>query len=125
MTGAHPDLLGTALRSIVEEALEPLVDRVAAVEDTQQQILKVVQDAARRARSGSGDLPELCTVRDAAQYWGVNEKTARRWIDAGLLPSVRAGGLVRLRRADLAEMVKRGVQTAGSGPQMDGKVESR
>ena len=119
------DVLGHALRAVVEEALEPLADRVAAVEDTQQQILKVVQDAARRARSGSGDLPELCTVREAAGFMRVDEKTIRRWTSDGRLPCVRVGGLVRLRRADLAEMLKRGLQAAGSGPQMDGTMESR
>lgn len=63
MTGTHPDQRAGALRSIVEEALEPLADRVAAVEDQQKQILEVVQNTARRSGSSSRDLPGLCAVQ--------------------------------------------------------------
>ena len=99
MSGTHPDLLGHALRSIVEEALEPLTDRVAAVEDTQQRILKEAQGAARRSRSGSGAIPKLdldrtppwpCRCCGGLLYWrrhGDVDRATGPWICRGCHPS--------------------------------------
>lgn len=51
--------------------------------------------------------PPLLTVDDAAAYAKVSTKTVRRWIDAGDLPALRLGKLLRIRPEDLARFLER------------------
>lgn len=42
----------------------------------------------------------------AAEAVQVSEKTVRRWIKSGLLPVVRVGRIVRVRRMDLDRLME-------------------
>lgn len=42
------------------------------------------------------------TVKQAAAYLDVSEKTVRRWISSGILPHLRLGGCIRISSDDLA-----------------------
>jgi excisionase family DNA binding protein len=50
----------------------------------------------------SAETPSTCqttvlwTVKQAAAYWQVSERTIRAWIDKGALQAVRRGGVVRI-----------------------------
>lgn len=44
--------------------------------------------------------------RAAADHAAVSAKTIQRWIKAGILPVVRVGRLVRVRRLDLDRMME-------------------
>jgi excisionase family DNA binding protein len=43
----------------------------------------------------------LLTVRDAAQYMGVKEKTVYAWVAAKRIRCLRAGSRLRFRQSDL------------------------
>ena len=48
------------------------------------------------------DTPEqLLTIKDAAVFCRVSEKTVRRWIDARDLPAAKLGAQWRIRPKDL------------------------
>ena len=46
-------------------------------------------------------LPELMTVKEAAEYLRVSEKTIRRWVDDNLLDGIRIGYEYRIVRDSL------------------------
>ena len=53
---------------------------------------------------------EIFTIKEAAQFASVSEKTVHRWIDEKLLPTSRPRGAKRgsrhlIRRADLLALV--------------------
>lgn len=40
-------------------------------------------------------------LKDIAEYYGMSERTVRRWVDAGDLPAVLVGGSLRIPRNSL------------------------
>ena len=50
-------------------------------------------------------LPRLLTLRDAAGILNTSMKTLRRRIDAGQLPVIRDGRILRVHPADLARYI--------------------
>lgn len=46
------------------------------------------------------------SMHDAAQYAAVSYKTIQRWIKAGILPVVRVGRVLRVKRMDLEKMLE-------------------
>lgn len=54
------------------------------------------------------DAERLLTAGQAAQHLNTSVRTVRRLIAAERLPAVRIGRLVRIRPADLAEMIAAG-----------------
>jgi excisionase family DNA binding protein len=55
------------------------------------------------------DALRLLTVPDVAQRLQVSERAVRRWIAEGRLPAVRLGRAVRIRPADLAQLITTGL----------------
>src|SRR4051812_19995681 len=55
------------------------------------------------------DLPVLLLVADVATRLRISERELRRWIAAGRLPVVRFGRAVRIRPADLAQLIASGL----------------
>lgn len=51
---------------------------------------------------------QLLRIRDVARYLNVSESTVWRWVRSGKLPSVRLGGVRRIRRADLEKLAETG-----------------
>lgn len=52
------------------------------------------------------------TVKDAAKYLGVSDKTVRRYIKAGKLPAARLSSrLTRISMDDLDEFISRSMRT--------------
>jgi excisionase family DNA binding protein len=47
------------------------------------------------------------TVPDFAAYLGFQERTVRKWIDAGVLPAYRFKGLWRIAKTDAIAFVER------------------
>ena len=54
------------------------------------------------------NIPDLMTVADVSKRLQVSERTVRRWIAGGLLPSVKAGRLDRIEAAALEQFLLRG-----------------
>lgn len=50
-------------------------------------------------------LPQLLSVEDVAGTLSVSQKTVRRMLDAGVLPTCRVGRLVRIQRAELERYI--------------------
>jgi excisionase family DNA binding protein len=50
---------------------------------------------------------QLLTAREAAAFLCMSENTIRQWIWQRRLPVVRLGRAVRLRRADLEQLIER------------------
>jgi excisionase family DNA binding protein len=50
---------------------------------------------------------EFLTVREAAIFLGVSERSIHRWIALGLIPVHHFGRAVRIRRSDLEEFIRR------------------
>lgn len=55
---------------------------------------------------------EFMTVAEVAETLRLNQQTIRNWIDAGILPAVRLGRRVRVKRSDFDRLVEEGY----SGP---------
>jgi excisionase family DNA binding protein len=55
------------------------------------------------------------TVAEVAGILKLNQQTVRNWIDQGLLPALRVGRSVRIRRSDFERILAEGY-TGGSGP---------
>ena len=51
---------------------------------------------------------ELISVRDAAQQYGRNMETIRRWVWSGKLPAQKLGNQLFIKRADLDSFNKNG-----------------
>jgi excisionase family DNA binding protein len=50
--------------------------------------------------TGAPDDDDLLTVEDLAKRGRVSQRTVRRWIKQGKLPSIKIGGLRRVRVRD-------------------------
>jgi excisionase family DNA binding protein len=50
---------------------------------------------------------QMLTAREAAVFLGLSENTIRQWIWQRRLPVIRLGRAVRLRRADLEQLIER------------------
>lgn len=50
-------------------------------------------------------LPQLLSVEDVAAILSVSQKTVRRMIGAGVLPTCRVGRLVRIQRSELERYI--------------------
>ena len=55
------------------------------------------------------DLPALLLVADVSTRLRISEREVRRWIAEGHLPVVRFGRAVRIRPADLAQLIASGL----------------
>lgn len=51
------------------------------------------------------DLPALLTIAAVAEFCAVHDRTVRRWVAQGRLRAVKAGGLVRVPRDELARFL--------------------
>lgn len=50
---------------------------------------------------------ELLTVRECAKLFKVTERTIRRWIEIGELPSRKIVGTIRIRRQDAEKLCEK------------------
>jgi excisionase family DNA binding protein len=56
---------------------------------------------------------EFMTVADVAETLKLNQQTVRNWIDQGLLPAIRVGRRVRIRRSDFERLLEQGRTATG------------
>lgn len=83
-----------AIRRVVREENERLLTRVAElVGDTQTPM--------------SSESSPFMTVRQAAEFAAVTERTIRDWVRSGELPKFTAGRLLRVRAVDLEQYMSR------------------
>lgn len=74
----------------------------------------LAKNIAREVLAGmreENDERPLLSARDVARRVGVNERTARGWIESGRLASVKIEGVRRVEPAKLDEFVNAGRQT--------------
>jgi len=55
---------------------------------------------------------QLLSVKEAAALVGVSQATMWRWIRQGHIPTVKIGGLRRIRRADFDRLIKEGTKSS-------------
>lgn len=61
------------------------------------------------------DLEEsFLTVAEVADMLKLNQQTVRNWIDQGLLPALRVGRRVRIKRSDLERVLAEGYSAGGA-----------
>lgn len=53
-------------------------------------------------------MAELLSTGEAAQYARVSPRSIRRWLDQGKLRALHAGRELRIRRADLDQLMRGG-----------------
>lgn len=72
-------------------------------------LVRVEVDA--RVRAALAERPavaELLSTGEAAQYAKVTPRSIRRWLDQGKLRALHAGRELRIRRADLDQLMRGG-----------------
>ena len=57
---------------------------------------------------------ELFTVTEVATTLKLNEQTVRNWIDTGLLPAIRIGRRIRIKRTVLKQILEHGLPSQRS-----------
>jgi excisionase family DNA binding protein len=73
------------------------------------ELVRVEVDA--RVRAALAELPaveELLSTAEAARYAKVSPRSIRRWLDQGKLRALHAGRELRIRRADLDQLMRGG-----------------
>jgi len=60
---------------------------------------------------------DFLTVADVARILKLNQQTVRNWIDDGMLPALRVGRRVRVRRTDFDALVARGYNGPPAPPE--------
>jgi excisionase family DNA binding protein len=68
--------------------------------------------------------PELLTVENAARMMQIGRSTLYMWIAAGLVPTFRVNGVIRIPRTALMRMIDEQVQGTAS-PEMPGHSTAR
>ena len=58
---------------------------------------------------------ELFTVAEVASILKLNQQTVRNWIDDGMLPALRIGRRVRIKREVLADVLEHGLKIEDEG----------
>ena len=59
------------------------------------------------------------TVADVAEMLKLNQQTVRNWIDQGLLPALKVGRRVRIKRSDLERVLERSYSAGASSGRRD------
>jgi len=59
---------------------------------------------------------EVFTVGEVARVLKVSEQTIRNWIDAGVMPALRIGRRLRIRRSVLQDVLEHGLELADDEP---------
>jgi excisionase family DNA binding protein len=68
---------------------------------------------------------DLMKLGEVARWLGVSEKTVRRYVKSGELPSVFVGNAYRISEEDIAEYLKRArVRVGDAGPKAEASPES-
>jgi len=74
------------------------------VSDLEHIIRSIVRDELAKVANEPQD--EYLTTAEAATFAKVTEGTIRRWARSGRLTTHRAGRVVRVRRSDLADLLR-------------------
>lgn len=84
-------------------------DAMASLARAITELVRVEVDA--RVRAALAERPaaaELLSTAEAAQYAKVSPRSIRRWLDQGKLRALHAGRELRIRRADLDQLMRGG-----------------
>ena len=94
----------------------PVADKVGAASDAIESLTRAIAELVRievdaRVRAALAERPavaELLSTAEAAQYARVTPRSIRRWLDQGKLRALHAGRELRIRRADVDELMHTG-----------------
>lgn len=81
------------------------------IEQGGSRLLRALQDGALVDNECVEGLPSgahiaLLTLDEVAEELRVTTKTVRNWIGKGHLPAIRVGGVIRVRRSDLVDLLR-------------------
>ncbi|MBI2371205.1 MAG: helix-turn-helix domain-containing protein [Deltaproteobacteria bacterium] len=60
----------------------------------------------------------MLKIKDAARYLNVSASTIWRWVRTGKVPSVRLGGIRRIRRSDLEKLAAEDLRLEAKPPRV-------
>ena len=84
-------------------------DAMASLARAIAELVRVEVDArVRAALADRSAVDELLSTGEAAEYAKVTPRSIRRWLDEGKLRALHAGRELRIRRADLDELMRSG-----------------
>lgn len=88
----------------LQELLKPIVSQ--ATTQAVGELTVLVETAIAQAFERIQKEPRYISTSDAAKMLGVSYKTARNWIDKGILTAYKIDGKVLLERNEIQEAIK-------------------
>lgn len=107
---------GSNRRRKLQPHHRPAVAELSAASDAMASLASAIRqlvqaEVAAQVAAALAERPavaELMSTGEAAQYAKVTPRSIRRWLDQGKLQALHAGRELRIRRADLDELMRGG-----------------
>jgi excisionase family DNA binding protein len=111
-----PASVGTNRRRKPQPHHRPIATELGAASDAMASLARAIAELVRvevdaRVRAALAErptVPELLSTAEAARYAKVSPRSIRRWLDQGKLRALHAGRELRIRRADLDQLMRGG-----------------
>jgi excisionase family DNA binding protein len=111
-----PASIGTNRRRKPQPHHRPTATEFGAASDAMASLARAITELVRvevdaRVRAALAERPaaaELLSTAEAARYAKVSPRSIRRWLDQGKLRALHAGRELRIRRADLDQLMRGG-----------------
>jgi excisionase family DNA binding protein len=111
-----PASVGTNRRRKPQPHHRPVAAELSAASDAMASLARAIAELVRvevdaRVRAALAERPvvaELLSTAEAARYAKVSPRSIRRWLDQGKLRALHAGRELRIRRADLDQLMRGG-----------------
>jgi excisionase family DNA binding protein len=108
--------IGASRRRKAQPHHRPTATEIGAASDAMASLARAIAELVRvevdaRVRAALAERPaaaELLSTAEAAQYAKVSPRSIRRWLDQGKLRALHAGRELRIRRADLDQLMRGG-----------------
>lgn len=121
---ASPASVGTNRRRKLQPHHRPTGAEFSAASDAMASLASAIRqlvqtEVAAQVAAALAERPavaELLSTAEAAQYAKVTPRSIRRWLDQGKLRALHAGRELRIRRADLDELMRSGRRRNAAEP---------
>jgi excisionase family DNA binding protein len=108
--------IGASSRRKAQPHHRPTATEIGAASDAMASLARAIAELVRvevdaRVRAALAERPaaaELLSTAEAARYAKVSPRSIRRWLDQGKLRALHAGRELRIRRADLDQLMRGG-----------------